>query len=141
MSSTAHSDPPVKSDAWLPQWPAEELTAQQLEEFFKQAEPLVASRGYDYDVRGETRPDLLRFERLHDLDGLTELTEAEAGSKLAMQKHNSMVRRLTLENAQLRSEGSATLRQCRNLFASAIILSMRPKAPLRLSRVGASRQA
>ena len=99
MSSTTLSDQPVKSDAWLPQWPAEELTAQQVEEYFKQAEPLVTSRGFDYDVRGETRPDLLRFERLNDLDGLTELTESEAGSKMAMQKHNNMVRRLTLENA------------------------------------------
>ena len=27
MSTTTLSDQPVKSDAWLPQWPAEELTA------------------------------------------------------------------------------------------------------------------
>ena len=54
---------------------------------------------------------------------------------MAMQKHNNMVKRLTLENAQRISEGTAVVAQCRNLFASAIILSMRPKAPLRLSEL------
>ena len=125
----------VKSDAWLPVWPAEELTPQQLEEFFKQADPLITARGFDYDVRGETRPDLMRFERLHDMDGLSELTESEAGGKLQMQKHNAMIKKMNAENAQMMAEGIAALAQSRNLLASAITLSMRPKAPLRLDEL------
>ena len=52
-----------------------------------------------------------------------------------MQKHNNTLHRLTRENAQFIAEGTASIAQARNLFASAIILSMRPKAPLRLQEL------
>ena len=55
-------------DFWLPQWPCEEPTAQQLEEYFKAATPLVTSRGYDYDVRGEMPPSLLHLSLLNHLE-------------------------------------------------------------------------
>ena len=130
------NDTSGKSDNWLPEWPSEVLSAQQLEEYFKKADPLVVSRGYDYDLRGECRPDLMRFNRLHDTTGLTQLTESQAGGLLAMQKHNNtLINRLTRENAQFIAEGNAAIAQARNLFASAIILSMRPKAPLRLQEL------
>ena len=119
-----------KQDNWLPQFPNEEPTAQQMHEWLKQARPLLASRGYGHDVRGETRPEHMKFDSLHDMDGLTTLTSDEAGGKMAMQKHNSMIKRMLTENAHLRLQKAAALNSSRNLLASAIQLSLQPKAPL-----------
>ena len=81
-------------DFWLPQWPCEEPTAQQLEEYFKAATPLVTSRGYDYDVRGEMPPSLLHLSQLHNMSGMTELSATEAGGEAAAQKHNMQIRKM-----------------------------------------------
>ena len=132
MSSMGGSTDSSKQDNWLPQFPSEEPTAQQMHEWLKQAKPLLVSRGYDHDVRGETRPEHMKFDNLHDMDGLTTLTSDEAGGKMAMQKHNSMIKRMLTENAHLRLQKAAALNSSRNLLASAIQLSLQPKAPLRL---------
>ena len=124
-------------DDWLPTWPCEEPTAQQLEEYFKIATPLVTSRGHDYDVRGELPPSLLHLSQLHHMDGMTELSATQAGGIAAAQKHNMQIRKMIADNDQKTLQRAAVLAQQRNLFASAIILSLHRTAPIRLEALKA----
>ena len=67
------------------------------------------------------------------MTSMTEITLEEAGgNKSTMQKHNSIYWQKLRENQQMQIESDALLAQQRNLFAAAITLSLRPKAPLRL---------
>jgi len=120
------------SDEWLPTFPGEHPTVSQIEGFFKKAIPLVTVRGYDYDVRGDTPPNLLSFQSVHDLTGLTELNAADAGGMAAAMKHNQYVRKLRAENDLKQNQYAVAIGQHRNLFAQAIILSLSGRAPLRL---------
>ena len=126
------------SEDFLPAWPSEEAPAQMIEEYFRMAEPLVTLKGYDYDVRGETPPQLLKYDKLIDTTGITELTPASDATptvKMQIQKHNLMLRGQIASNDLLTEQGAIEKRRLRNLFAQAIILSLTPNAPLRLDNL------
>ena len=76
------------AERWLPIFPGEEPNVEQIKEWFKEATPLVHTRGYDYDIRGETPPALLPFTIVQSVDGMAELTATEAGGAAAAMKHN-----------------------------------------------------
>ena len=109
----------------------------QIEGYYKRAIPLVTARGFDYDIRGDTPPHLLAYKSLHDITGLAEVTEDEAGGKLAAMKHNQHVRKLQGENVLKTEQFEVALGQHRNLFAQAIIMSLSVRAPLRLDALKA----
>ena len=123
------------ADDWLPVWPSEEAPAQFVEEYFRKATPLITLKGFDFDVRGETPPSMLKYDNLTDVRGLTEMTpaaDATVSQQIAIQKHNLMLRSQINANALLVQQGTLEKRRHRNLFAQAIILSLTPNAPVRL---------
>ena len=106
-----------------------------VEEYFRKATPLITLKGFDFDLRGETPPSLLKYESLTDVRGLTEMTpaaDATVATKMSIQKHNLMLRSQIAQNALLVQQGILEKRRHRNLLAQAIVLSLTPNAPIRL---------
>ena len=97
------------SDDWLPVWPSEEAPVQFVEEYFRKATPLITMKGFDFDLRGETPPSLLKYDALIDVRGLTEMTpaaDASLATKMSIQKHNLTLRSQIAQNALLVQQGA-----------------------------------
>ena len=118
----------------LTQWPGEEPTSKDVTDFIEENEPLLRAQ-YAADLCGRTPAHLMHLHERHDMTGLRPVTGDEANSIAGQIKHNSMIAQNAKTNAARDQQLVTALAERSNDIATAISISMRLTAPLRLKRL------
>ena len=131
-ASTAHASHSAKVQ--LTQWPGEEPTSKEVHDFVEKNEPLLRAQ-VAVDLCGRTPAGLMHLEdRFVDMTGVARVTGTYAET-LQGQKYNAMISQQERTNTARASQLQAALAERSNDIATAISISMRISAPLRLKRL------
>ena len=119
----------------LSEFPNEEPSEKELDDWLKDNGP-VLRKAHGALMRGETPPELVKYDRQDDLTGYTEIppppTAGSAADESRRLAHNWKVKQARADNDAKKTALESGLREAKNMIAEMLITALRPNAPLRL---------